>query len=67
MLLFHFLGWILDNDAFAKSERKRLNELIKAQKHLKENVVPTIEKSDKNNSNGKEIKESAMDKVKVEA
>ncbi len=63
----YFLGWILDNDAFAKSERKRLSELIKAQKHLKKNNETTIEKSDKGNNNGKETRKSVSDKVKVEA
>jgi hypothetical protein len=62
----YFLGWILDNDAFAKSERKRLSEIIKTQKHIKQNTVSTIEESDKSNSNGKEIRESVLDKAKVE-
>ncbi len=59
----YYLGWVLDNNAFAKSEQKRLTELIKAQKQLKENTVSTIEKLDKSNKNGKETQESVMDTV----
>ncbi len=62
----YFLGWILDNDAFAKSERKRLTELIKTQKHLKEKNVSTIDKPGNGNNNGKETREPLMNKVKVE-